>query len=152
MSLPEISRRCLACGAAVRAGARFCPQCGRLFEAGAGAQEAAAEGRADSTDGRLSPVTGEMEAPTEWAPPTREFEAFVGNAPAAEPRAEAFAPEQLPASPARTPYAEPEFEAAAAPRAPESWDEDARPAADAAVTDAAVAEAAVAEAAVEDAA
>ena len=29
MSLPEISRRCLSCGAAVRAGARFCPQCGK---------------------------------------------------------------------------------------------------------------------------
>ncbi|HEV2764137.1 MAG TPA: zinc-ribbon domain-containing protein [Pyrinomonadaceae bacterium] len=28
MSVPEISRRCLACGASVRAGARFCPQCG----------------------------------------------------------------------------------------------------------------------------
>lgn len=29
MSHPEISRRCLACGATVRANARFCPQCGR---------------------------------------------------------------------------------------------------------------------------
>src|SRR5947209_672430 len=27
--LPEISRRCTSCGAAVRAGARFCPQCGQ---------------------------------------------------------------------------------------------------------------------------
>ncbi|HYO63612.1 MAG TPA: zinc-ribbon domain-containing protein [Pyrinomonadaceae bacterium] len=33
MSLPEISRRCLSCGASVRAGARFCPQCGSLMEA-----------------------------------------------------------------------------------------------------------------------
>ncbi|HYH85115.1 MAG TPA: zinc ribbon domain-containing protein, partial [Pyrinomonadaceae bacterium] len=32
---PEISRRCLKCGAAVRAGARFCPQCGQEFR-GAG--------------------------------------------------------------------------------------------------------------------
>jgi len=32
MSLPEISRRCLSCGAAARAGARFCPQCGKLME------------------------------------------------------------------------------------------------------------------------
>ena len=31
MSQPEISRRCPACGAAVRAGARFCPQCGQLM-------------------------------------------------------------------------------------------------------------------------
>ena len=29
MSEPEISRRCLACGASVRRQARFCPQCGR---------------------------------------------------------------------------------------------------------------------------
>ncbi|HEX5706972.1 MAG TPA: zinc ribbon domain-containing protein [Pyrinomonadaceae bacterium] len=28
MSLPEISRRCRACGASVRAGGRFCQQCG----------------------------------------------------------------------------------------------------------------------------
>jgi len=28
MSEPEISRRCLACGASVRRQARFCPQCG----------------------------------------------------------------------------------------------------------------------------
>lgn len=28
MNMPEISRRCLACGASVRAGSRFCPQCG----------------------------------------------------------------------------------------------------------------------------
>lgn len=28
MSLPEISQRCLSCGASVRAGARFCTQCG----------------------------------------------------------------------------------------------------------------------------
>lgn len=28
MSQPEISRRCLRCGASVRAGSRFCPQCG----------------------------------------------------------------------------------------------------------------------------
>jgi hypothetical protein len=31
MSFPEISRRCLKCGAAVRAGARFCQQCGQAF-------------------------------------------------------------------------------------------------------------------------
>ncbi|MCA1592317.1 MAG: zinc ribbon domain-containing protein [Acidobacteria bacterium] len=32
MSLPEISRRCLVCGASVRGGARFCPQCGAKFD------------------------------------------------------------------------------------------------------------------------
>ena len=35
MSLPEISRRCLSCGAAVRAQSRFCPQCGKNVEGGA---------------------------------------------------------------------------------------------------------------------
>jgi len=35
MSLPEISRRCVSCGAAVRAGARFCPQCGTAVSEGA---------------------------------------------------------------------------------------------------------------------
>ncbi len=34
--IPEISRRCLACGAAVRAGARFCQQCGGLIGKGDG--------------------------------------------------------------------------------------------------------------------
>src|SRR5437588_3878469 len=40
--LPEISRRCTSCGAAVRAGARFCPQCGNPM-AGAEAQSHAAQ-------------------------------------------------------------------------------------------------------------
>lgn len=31
---PDISRRCLSCGASVRAGARFCPQCGRGVASG----------------------------------------------------------------------------------------------------------------------
>lgn len=35
MSQPEISRRCLSCGASVRAGARFCPQCGAAVKDGA---------------------------------------------------------------------------------------------------------------------
>ncbi len=44
MSLPEISRRCLACGAAVRAGARFCPQCGKpMSHEGASASSAMRE-------------------------------------------------------------------------------------------------------------
>jgi len=32
MSQPEISRRCLSCGASVRAAARFCPQCGATMK------------------------------------------------------------------------------------------------------------------------
>src|SRR5947209_9513984 len=39
--LPEISRRCMSCGAAVRAGARFCPQCGKVM-AGAESRPSAA--------------------------------------------------------------------------------------------------------------
>ena len=75
MSLPEISRRCLSCGAAARAGARFCPQCGKALAAGgAGAEPTggaareerrAAEGRAPKD----APSTRETEAPT-----TRETE------------------------------------------------------------------------------
>ena len=44
--LPEISRRCLGCGASVRASARYCPQCGSgLFEkSGGAATEADARG------------------------------------------------------------------------------------------------------------
>lgn len=30
---PEISRRCFSCGASIRAGARFCPQCGQTLGA-----------------------------------------------------------------------------------------------------------------------
>src|SRR2546429_615531 len=52
--LPEISRRCASCGAAVRAGGRFCPQCGRAV-AGAEAQSRAAqpsvEGPSDARGG-----------------------------------------------------------------------------------------------------
>ncbi len=40
MSQPEISRRCLSCGASVRAGARFCPQCGAAMNDGAHATPA----------------------------------------------------------------------------------------------------------------
>ena len=60
--LPEISRRCLSCGAAVRAGSRFCQQCGKALEA--------------ESESR---VFEEPPAPQaeEWTPPTKEFAAFV---------------------------------------------------------------------------
>jgi hypothetical protein len=48
MSQPEISRRCLSCGASVRAGARFCPQCGAAVKDGAHATPAANQ-TADAT-------------------------------------------------------------------------------------------------------
>jgi hypothetical protein len=41
---PEIARRCSACGASVRGGAFFCPQCGKPLKAGApGVVSSAAE-------------------------------------------------------------------------------------------------------------
>src|SRR5437588_409257 len=65
--LPEISRRCMSCGAAVRAGARFCPQCGEAM-AGAEARPSAAttesrsaqssvEGPSDAREGGASHAT-----------------------------------------------------------------------------------------------
>jgi hypothetical protein len=50
MSQPEISRRCLSCGASVRAGARFCPQCGAAMKDGAHAS--AVENRPEDLPGR----------------------------------------------------------------------------------------------------
>ncbi|MDQ5839193.1 MAG: zinc ribbon domain-containing protein, partial [Acidobacteriota bacterium] len=78
MSLPEISRRCLSCGAAVRAGARFCPHCGQPANAedaragGAEAGQRALE-RADAE----APATRDAKAPTASdgaAPTTRDIE------------------------------------------------------------------------------
>ena len=79
MSFPEISRRCLSCGAAVRAGSRFCQQCGKALDAEArpGASGGLEEARASV------PPTGERALPPEeptpakdWTPPTKEFAAF----------------------------------------------------------------------------
>jgi hypothetical protein len=87
--LPEISRRCLSCGAAVRAGARFCPHCGHPVGAeggpssaqSAGAPEQHAGGRAEAD----APVTRDAGATRAPAPttrdvyvPTREGEAAAG--------------------------------------------------------------------------
>ena len=79
--LPEISRRCLSCGAAVRAGTRFCPQCGKPLEAEA-APGASEESRVETPRASVPP-TGEWSpqekvAPKtkDWTPPTKEFAAF----------------------------------------------------------------------------
>lgn len=62
--LPEISRRCVLCGAAVRAGARFCPQCGK------GMSDADA-GRAGATsDAAAAASAREPESPRAAAAPT----------------------------------------------------------------------------------
>jgi cobalamin biosynthesis Mg chelatase CobN len=87
MSLPEISRRCLSCGAAVRAGARFCPQCGKpVGDAGLPADtvarpaESGASNNGDAAGGpneSAGPTTRDAEASREWTVPTREFSTFV---------------------------------------------------------------------------
>lgn len=94
--LPEISRRCLSCGAAVRAGARFCPQCGQEFreagrsqtpvddasdavshgvdggaEAGDGMESLAARLSAE-LDGSGTPRTRDVEVARDAAPTTRD--------------------------------------------------------------------------------
>jgi hypothetical protein len=65
---PEISRRCRSCGAAVRAGARFCPQCGVLVEAeaaqasnDAGARSDAARSVVDGDEGAARAESGTRE-------------------------------------------------------------------------------------------
>jgi uncharacterized Zn finger protein (UPF0148 family) len=69
MSLPEISRRCLACGAPVRAGARFCPHCGKRFvEDGAGGEG----GRPAETRETAAPARETLKPPREMAAPARE--------------------------------------------------------------------------------
>jgi hypothetical protein len=81
MSLPEISRRCLSCGAAVRAGSRFCPQCGKPLEADA----------PTSKEASLLEEAAPLEPPPAaevWAPPTEKFAAFEQAAEADGPRAD----------------------------------------------------------------
>jgi zinc-ribbon domain len=94
---PEISRRCLKCGAAVRAGARFCPQCGQEFRETGRQQtpvddasdaishgvggEAEVDGGIESLAARLSaelaaggaPKTRDVEVGRDDAPTTRDI-------------------------------------------------------------------------------
>jgi len=95
MSLPEISRRCLSCGAAVRAGARFCPQCGKPMNdeslssrlparsdegrAASNGDDASAANGAGVANESAAPAKPDAEAPREWVSPTREFSAFVND-------------------------------------------------------------------------
>ncbi|MBV9923932.1 MAG: hypothetical protein JOZ96_02755 [Acidobacteria bacterium] len=81
MSLPEISRRCLSCGAAARVGSRFCQQCGKALgpEAAPGAPEerGAEAARAPvPPTGESSPQEQASPPAEDWAPPTKEFAAF----------------------------------------------------------------------------
>jgi hypothetical protein len=83
--LPEISRRCLVCGASVRAEARFCPQCGGNLmarEREEGAQRSGSDspptrefksaGTTPQTNGARAADAGQAPAP----PPTREHAAL----------------------------------------------------------------------------
>ena len=79
--LPEISRRCVSCGAAVRAGARFCPQCGNGMSEG----EAV---RADaSSDSVAAASVREPELPRASSPATRDLNV--------EPEGESQAPARV---------------------------------------------------------
>jgi len=78
--LPEISRRCLACGAAGRAGARFCPQCGNPLAAEGG--DAPAAGREGQGDGRAGAEPHALDRevsgrPAANVPPTRTAQAWA---------------------------------------------------------------------------
>lgn len=75
--LPEISRRCRSCGAAVRAGARFCPQCGQVMsEEPAASASAAPETREVESPAEAAPAR-EVAQTRDWTPPTKEFAAFA---------------------------------------------------------------------------
>jgi len=60
---PEISRRCLSCGAASRAGARFCPQCGQPLAAGVAGAESASDAVGEGRARTDAPSTREPEVP-----------------------------------------------------------------------------------------
>jgi hypothetical protein len=89
--LPEISRRCLKCGAAVRTGARFCQQCGQAFdEAGqpqtqtrTGAASAHGEAFGASSDEGIESLVARLsgELTGGGAPKTRDVEAMRDVAP-----------------------------------------------------------------------
>ncbi|HWS88104.1 MAG TPA: zinc ribbon domain-containing protein [Pyrinomonadaceae bacterium] len=115
--LPEISRRCLSCGAAVRAGSRFCPQCGNRFEAEAAPPPAAVEREAVPPTGESARPLEEKAAPPtkDWTPPTKEFAAFVQSPEAGAPP---------PASDAPLPAAAEAFEAG--PESPAASETEAR--------------------------
>ena len=77
---PEIARRCTECGASVRGGSAFCPQCGRALVAGASQVRPAAE--APETPVRRATDTG-RDAST-VAPPARATDAASGLSPVQE--------------------------------------------------------------------
>ncbi|MDT7809467.1 MAG: hypothetical protein QOJ70_3280 [Acidobacteriota bacterium] len=116
MSLPEISRRCRSCGGAVRAGARFCPQCGKLMDvepdadapsvstdAARAESEAAERIEPEASAPVETPATLEPEARREWTPPTKEFSAFVESLGDGTPRVDSEAHAEAASAPAPEP-------------------------------------------------
>ena len=73
--LPEISRRCVSCGAAVRASARFCPQCGQ------GMSDADAGRAGVSSDSAAAAAPREPESPSAQAPSTRDVQVSADGEP-----------------------------------------------------------------------
>lgn len=84
--LPEISRRCVSCGAAVRVGARFCPQCGN------GMSDADAVRAGASSDAPVVAPPPEPEPPRASSPATREVNVASAGESSSPPRA--VAPER----------------------------------------------------------
>lgn len=115
MSLPEISRRCLTCGAAVRAGSRFCHQCGKVLDA----EAAPPESEGLEVEAAVPPAK-------DWTPPTKEFAAFESSTGAVE--SQASSPAHTPVVPALSVVeSEPEPPVVSAP---ESREEEALAAAE----------------------
>jgi hypothetical protein len=88
---PEIARRCLDCGASVRGGSFFCPQCGKALKAGEGTVSSAAAETTPEAPARRQP-DAESNAPV-VAHQGSEAGPAHGGAPA---------PAEMPARPAAT--------------------------------------------------
>jgi uncharacterized Zn finger protein (UPF0148 family) len=82
---PEIARRCKECGASVRGGSFFCPQCGRPLKAAAAGDSGPAAEAPSETPARRATDAGQS-APT-IAPPGSETGDAPGVAPAQDMRA-----------------------------------------------------------------
>ena len=70
---PEISRRCLVCGASVRAGAQFCSQCGKRLGERGGADAESSDVRAAAPAGEAPPADAASRGEVE-----RAFETWRG--------------------------------------------------------------------------
>ncbi len=97
---PEIARRCTDCGASVRGGALFCPQCGKaLRQAGAAAGDGGAAAEV-ADEGPAQPVTEPRRTASVIAPQGMD----AGSAP--PPQAQDARPTRQPSAEARRRTAE----------------------------------------------